>query len=331
MKRRLVLLALASLNVAVVVGAACGARSQLDVGAAIDDTDAGPDAPVDAPRDAPKDAPKDVPVDVPIDVPEDVMSDCADPSTTFIYLVTSENDLYSLNPANGSLVQRGTLDCPFQTPGAAPFSMSVDRKGTAYVLYGAPNPAGTPVYLPGELFRVSTKDASCAPTTFVPGQHGFDVFGMGYALDGPGASTETLYVAEISFQKPSKGLASIDTTSMTLSPIGLFSSNPSNELEMTSASDGNLYGFFLDAAQSVGWVVQIDKPTASVLSETQIPVAAGSALAFAAWGGNFYIFTAVQGSTNVTLYKPSDGSVTPNWMMIPHTVVGAGVSTCAPM
>jgi len=316
---RWVLASLVAFNAAMIGFVACGARTGLP----IDDetSDAGPDTPVDGGPDA-TDAPKDSPVDIGPDVPEDVVSDCTDPSTKFIYLVTQEKDLYSFNPANGAFVLRGTLNCPSDAT-ATPFSMGVDRKGTAFVVYND-----------GNLFQVSTKDASCKPTPFVPNQQQFRTFGMGYALDGPTSTNETLYVAEISFTNPSLGLASIDTKTFALSFIGPFSSNPANEIEMTSAPDGNLYGCFLDSTGGNGWVVQIDKTNGTILSEKQIPIAAGpsSALAFAAWGGKFYVFTTPSGtmSTNVTRFDPTDGSLTVV-ANLNRVVVGAGVSTCAPM
>jgi DNA-binding beta-propeller fold protein YncE len=255
--------------------------------------------------------------DAPPDVPEDVVPDCADPSSTFVYLVTSEQDLYSFNPANNAFTLRGFVDCP-NPNGASPFSMGVDRKGTAYVLYND-----------GNLYRVSTKDASCEETEFEPGQLGFDLFGMGFALDEPNGRTDSLYVAEISFDQPSLGLGRIDTDSLELSYVGGFADPPGNVLELTSSSDGNLYGYFL--APNGGTVVELDKNDATILSETFLSVGnQASALAFAWWSGDFYIFTAPAGSpTTVTRYRPTDQSVSVV-ATLPRTVVGAGVSTCAP-
>jgi hypothetical protein len=59
----------------------------------------------------------------------------------------------------------------------------------------------------------------------------------------------------------------------------------------------------------------------------------GGAWAFAFWGGDFYLFTAPGGngtSSLVTRYRPSDGSVTQVAMAPGVTIVGAGVSPCAP-
>ncbi len=313
MRLRWKLLGIAAANAVAVAFVACGARTGLDV----------PDVvPADAGPDAMADAPKDSPADTPIDVPEDVPNDCADPSTTYIYVVTAEENLYAFHPADGVIEPVGPVAC--DDASSTPFSMAVDRKGRAYVLYSD-----------GELFRVSTKDASCKSTAFMPTPTSSDFhnFGMGFALDSANGPNETLYVADIKFTVPSAGLASIDTNTFALTPIGPFSDNPSDELEMTSAPDGNLYGCFLDANVGSGWIVDIDKTNATILSETKIPLMAstGSALAFAAWGGDFFTFTtgATPGTTEIHRYHPEDGSIT-NAGSLSETVVGAGVSTCAP-
>ncbi len=313
------MLAVVAVNLGLIGFAACGARSDLPLseqdetseggGGSSPRPDAGPDAPPDAPEDVPTDR----------DPPPPPPDDCKDPSTTFIYLVTSELDLYSFNPKNLAFTQIGALDCPAPLD-ATPFSMGVDRTGTAFVLYSD-----------GSLFRVDTADASCEETDFQPNQFGFRTFGMGYALDEPMGLTDSLFVAEINFQSPSLGLASVDTETMELSPIGPFSENPANAIEMTGSSDGALYGYFL--SDSGGWVVEIDKETAEILDSTFVPVGQSGALAFAFWGGeggDFYIFTSPgNANTTVTRYRPSDGSVSA-LTTLGRTVVGAGVSTCDP-
>ncbi len=243
-----------------------------------------------------------------------------DPETTqYIYLVTNDGELYSYYPATGAFTFRGFLDCPasFDT---SPFSMGVDRQGTAYV-----------VYTDGNLYRVSTLDASCEATDFIPGQAGFFTFGMGFALDEVGGTEDKLFVAEISFNGPSLGLATIDTETLELEYLGPFSENPSDRIEMTSSSDGNLYGFFLNNVGTGGWVVEIDKTSAAIVESTFIQAGSGpSALAFAWWGGDYYVFTGNDDEgTNVTRYDPDTGSVNVI-TSLGSVVVGAGVSTCAP-
>ncbi len=194
--------------------------------------------------------------------------------------------------------------------GATPYSMAVDRGGTAYV-----------VFSDGELFTVSTVDASCHKTKFVPDQHGFKTFGMGFSSDtnDPG---ETLFVAEADFSGPSQGLGTVDTSTFVLSFIGPFSQTI-GRTEMTGTGDGRLFGFSLDQSGAGSHLSQFDKATAQILSTTTLKTvgAADDAFAFAFWGGAFYFFTSPGGSSTVTRYDPTTGALQP-W--------GAGVSTCAP-
>jgi hypothetical protein len=310
--RRRLLWALVLLDIATFI--ACGARSSLSMGE-FDETnppatrDGGPE--VDASADVTTDPPDDI-----ADVVEEGLPVC-DPDALYVYLVTQEEVLERYDPSTNVTTPIGTLTCP-ASGGATPFSMGVDRRGRAYVVYDS-----------GELFLVDVKTATCATTDFAIGQHGFVKFGMGFALDD-NMMGESLYVAEISFQAPPIGLGRIDTNTFVLDFIGPFSQTFGDAMEMTSSDDGQLYGYMLDASGMGGHVLRIDKHTAEILQETPLPVGgAATALAFAYWGGDFYIFTSPGGATTVSRYRPSDGSVA-NVATIDETVVGAGVSTCNP-
>jgi hypothetical protein len=240
--------------------------------------------------------------------------DCPDADATLVYLVSSTNELMSFHPPSLQFRTIGRIACPAGA-GATPFSMAVDRKGKAYV-----------VFTDGNLFRVSTATAACIATPFTPGQRSFFEFGMGFVSNNGGAD-ETLYVA----QNPdrgalSSGLAAIDVADFRLSYIGSFSS-PIERVELTGTGDGRLFGY---APSDTGSrIVQIDKSNGDVVAAD--PVAAGSSsdgFAFAYWGGDFWIFTGV-GSTTVYRYRPGDKSTTA-MTGAPAFVVGAGVSTCAP-
>lgn len=253
---------------------------------------------------------------LPIPEPEDPPpSQCEDPEATAIYLVTERSDLLRFDPDAGLVSRVGHLDCG---NGGEPFSMGVARDGTAFV-----------VFEDGALFKVDTSDATCAPTEYAPGQEGFFKFGMGFALE-PDRERERLFVAEISFFEASLGLATLDTETLELDYVGPFSQNLGHVLELTSSSDGSLHGYFLDDAGQGGWVVTIDKETAEIVDATFIARPHGQdALAFAYWGGDFFIFTSPGRETTVTRFSPSTGLVR-DVARIEAGVVGAGVSTCAP-
>jgi hypothetical protein len=251
-------------------------------------------------------------------------SDCSE-AAKLVYVVTSQNDLYSFHPANLMFVKIGPLACPAAMPQARPFSMAVDRNGMAWVNYDD-----------GELFRVSTADASCAKTSYTP-QNGFVTFGMGFSTDGPDAKTETLYVCGFQFNNGTEtglGLAKLDTKTLGLGMVGNFTGQLQGHCaELTGTGDAKLYGFFEGSpAQLAG----IDKgntatPAPRPLSGVQLTV--GSAFAFSFWGGDFWFYTATgsNAGSSVTQFKASsDQSISVVRSNVGFTIVGAGVSTCAP-
>ena len=73
-----------------------------------------------------------------------------------------------------------------------------------------------------------------------------------------------------------------------------------------------------------------DSAAASELGPGLLTIAlAAAAFAFSFWGGDFYIFTSTGSSSVVTRYDPLAKTST-NVASHPSTIVGAGVSTCAP-
>lgn len=303
---------------------ACGSRSGLLEGVPSSEID--PNPPLhDAGQEASVDAADDVVADAHAeDVVVDGLAPC-DPLDLFIYLVTEQKDLYRYDPGVGSITLVGQLSCPEKF--GSPFSMGVSRSGTAYVLYSTLAAPG--VTAPGKLFAVDIEDASCSPTSFEPGQFDFDLFGMGFALDDDGMG-ETLYVASIKWGEPSLGLAAIDLDSFVLQPIGPFSTPMEHGMELTSSDDGQLYAYALGTSSSGGAIVRVDKHTAQILETTPLPVGTeSSALAFAYWGGDFYMFTSPTGTTQTTITRYSPVSKTTTVVgTLAKTVVGAGVTTC---
>jgi hypothetical protein len=243
-------------------------------------------------------------------------SGCA-AETQFVYTLTAANELYRFNPPTLDFTLVGVLDCPgFATP----YSMAVDRNGQAWS-----------VFTDGNLYKFDTKTAHCTPTSFVPGQSGFLTFGMGFSANAPGSSDETLFVSDSAAGSGStQGLAKIDTQTLTLTPIAAYDKITARA-EMTGTGDARLFGAFEGSPYVVA---EIDKSNAHILSQapqTAINYAPGSSnFAFAFWGGDFWLFVGPGFQTDVFHYKPSDGSTT-NVKTVPFEIVGAGVSTCAPI
>jgi hypothetical protein len=303
--------------------AACGSRTGLLVPEEEPTVDASPDRIVldathepDAGLDA--EAGFDAPVDVQFrDVP--VLDICPDAGSTLVYVLAEDNTLLSFYPPTLGFNPIGTLACPTKTAGASPFSMAVDRRGIAYS-----------VFTDGELFRVDTASAACEATKFPPDQSGFMTFGMGFTAN-TGDAGETLFVAEATATpaKPnSLGLASIDTTSYALHVVGGFIP-PIPGPELTGTSDGRLFAFFTTATIGSN-IDELDKTNASVIADHPLQVGSpDDAYAFAFWGGDFWVFTSPGGPTTVTRYDPTSGTET-TATTYAGTIVGAGVSTCAP-
>jgi hypothetical protein len=199
--------------------------------------------------------------------------------------------------------------------------MAVDRNAVAWVLAQD-----------GTIVKYDINAKTCTKTAFQAGQHGFQTFGMGFSANGSGATTDTLFVTDDELQTPSsnQGLAMIDTSSLMLTPVAQYDQLVGEEAELTGTGDGRLYGAFEGSPYTVA---EIDKTTAHVISvapQSGINYApSSSSLAFAFWGGDFWLFIGPGGTTDVFQYQPS-GQTTTKRETEPFEIVGAGVSTCAP-
>jgi hypothetical protein len=273
----------------IALGPSCGGDAARGAGG---DTDADGDADTDTDTDTDGDT--------------DADDGCSD-AAKVVYVVDSDNTLYTFDPPTKAFEVVGVVNCG---NGSSPYSMAVTREAVAYVLFQN-----------GDIFEVSTADASCTATPYVTGQAGFGVFGMGYASDGEGSTEETLYVAN------DASLASIGDDWI-IGVIGSIGGDP----ELTGNGLGELWGFFPSAATP--HVSRIDKGNGSLL--TTYPMTdlsnSPSAWAFAYWGAAFYVFyeSALDLSTNVYKVGAESGAVE---LYIPDSgkrIVGAGVSTCAP-
>lgn len=230
-------------------------------------------------------------------------AECADQAAQQIYVVATDKGFYRFDPEHLTFLRVGTLGCP-TTEGT--FSMAIDRRGTAWVEYDD-----------GRIYAVDTHDATCKPTAFHPGQTGFELFGMGFALNNDDPKNgETLYVA-------GNGLASLDTKSFELVFRG---SLTTGRAELT-AIGSQLFAFSVDS----GVVARLNKATgATEATYRTSAIVEKGAFAFAHWGGQFWIFTGHDSST-VTTYSPTTDEsavVLSNTGML---IVGAGSSTCAPI
>ena len=250
-----------------------------------------------------------------------------------VYVVDSQYRLLSFDPSKESnhFTLIAKLSCPASSPWpgrpgpATPFSMSVDRSARAWVLYTS-----------GELFWVSTKDGSCKPSPFQKGQQSFKLFGMGFVSDAAGSAAEKIYVTRAKldlFDKQQLGY--IDPATLKLTVVGNMK-QAEYSAELSGTSKAELYGYH--PGQAASSVVMLDKKTGLPKKTWNVPPSKGqvTAWAFAHWGGKFYIFiTASDGlfgeKSSVLRLDPAKGTTHTFLDKIPYRIVGAGVSTCAPV
>jgi hypothetical protein len=252
-------------------------------------------------------------------------SGCAD-QAKFVYVLSREMGLYKFNPGDLTFTDIGVLRCK---DSSSPNSMAVDRSGTAWVNYAS-----------GNLFKVSTSDASCQATNFDPSQADTKKFGMAFASNSAGSKEETLYMVGIDDSGDTyrgTGLSKLDLSTLELTRIGDFSDGlRSFGAELTGTGDARLFGFVTASSNSPTRLAQVKKDSGATPSCDQATLAqvkTGSAFAFSFWGGDFWFYTAQKDrSSSVTRYQTSgDKSLTVVKPDVGFAIVGAGVSTCAPV
>ncbi len=240
-----------------------------------------------------------------------------------VYVLSDQNDLYSFRPNRREFTRIGRMTCGGGE--MRPNSMAIDRNAVAWVNYVRSDFGDTA----GAIFRVDTSDASCLPGAGIGLPAGWYRLGMGFSTAGVDDPQEALFVTGTG--SGTQGLGRVDPP--TLSPIGQFTGAlRGRDAELTGTGDGRLYGFFTTTPVQVA---QIDKSSGTIISTQALAgVETPAAWAFSFWGGDFFLYTAPAAgrTSNVTRYRPSDGSVDPRYMVdIGFRIVGAGVSTCAPI
>lgn len=276
---------------------------------------------------------------------------CTADGVDLIYVVDEQNELLSFDPRqipNGQAAAFkviGTLACPASAswpdwaagaPGpATPFSMGIDRNAVAWVLYTS-----------GEIFNVSTKTAACTGagygiTPYAKGQNNMELFGMGFLTDASGGNTEKLYLGGgDAMATPGGTLAHLDPASpASATATGTLPNDGELSPELTGTGAAEFFGFF--PGVSTAFVVQLDKNSGAEVG-AKWPIAGGlgstvRAWAFAQWGGYFYIFVTTDPSgtgtnlnSTVRRINRQTKAVETVFQNLPYTIVGAGVSTCAP-
>ncbi len=252
------------------------------------------------------------------------VDDCS-AEARLVYVVDQNRTLSSFNPraigTSDPFVEVGHLGCAAKA-GAEPFSMAVDRNATAWIIYDS-----------GELFTadVRTQPLACVKTSFAP-QGGVAKFGMGFVSNAAGSHDETLFIAgsELTGSLTTTRFGTLETVPpYRVSVLGTLAGAP----EISGTGDGKLWAFFPNV--SPPRVAQLSKAGGSTVSAFLAPQLTGAprAWAFAFWGGDFFLFLErdTDLSTNVWKLDGQTGALTNVVPMSGRRIVGAGVSTCAPV
>jgi hypothetical protein len=235
-------------------------------------------------------------------------------ASQWIYTVDQNAVLARFDPKTLTFTNLTTLNCPSSS---YPNSLAVDQDAIAWI-----------GYFDGTLYRVDVQNPTCTATTFQVGQDGIINFGMGFVFF-PSTGQDVLYIAggPNTTTSPTT-LATVSFPGLTVSPVGQFAGG---QAELTGTGDGTLWGFVPEGLTSSGYstLYQIDPTNASILQSFTYPTMHGmSNWAMKFWGGQFWIFL------NTALYKVDRNNPASYTTAIANTgrmIVGAGVSTCAPL
>jgi hypothetical protein len=239
----------------------------------------------------------------------------------FVLSITAE--LWKFFPETNEFLKLGDLTCPLP---ASTFSMAVDRLGNAWVQYAG-----------GDLRTVPVTDVgACNNPGYQVGQMGITNFGMAFVSNSAADACDRIYGVRASGIAEGNAVSdffAIDPVSLDVLQIG---KSDYGTAEVTGTGDGRT---FLFAGANPAKLVEINKATGAKLDVTPLAgVELGSAWAFAHFAGDFYFFTNSKNGPGSEVthidYDDSDMNgqqqITEVVANAPISIVGAGVSTCAP-
>jgi hypothetical protein len=242
-------------------------------------------------------------------------------------MITTDKKLYSLDFVSSSswaTTLVGDVVCP---TAADPYSIAVDRSAQAWV-----------VYTDGKLYKVDTATAACTATAFVAGQHGFTSFSMAFAADTPGGDTETLYASGSGVSGSQAGLATIDRSTLTLTPVGDYVASPSGSAPITppvylaGGADAKLGGgFLLNKNYYIGHFDPTNAHVISTLNESTLLInnqPATNHYAMIPWGTRYHIFV-TEGTGTRDYLDHNDEITIEQYGVTPLPLLTLGASTCA--
>lgn len=254
---------------------------------------------------------------------------CA-PVTDDIVVVTFDGEVATFDPSTT------TFETVIPSLGALPgcgnslYSMSLDRAGRAWLQFDD-----------GTLARVSLADPdACELVEVDTSAVEIDSFGMGFVSTGADDPCELLFGHRNPFGGAAPGeLFAIDPVTLHADDVG---ASAYAAAELTGTGDGRLFAMGRDPGGVVE-LADIDPGTGVVLATTPLDdLDLQGGFAFATWGGDVWFFTASdehpgRSEVNMLDADDSDGNGVQDLTEVVATVplgdviVGAGVSTCAPI
>ncbi len=252
-----------------------------------------------------------------VEVPGTGQASCA--SGRVIYLLTNDREMYAWEPDTYRSTLLGKLSCADDVN-----SMAIQRNGTAWI--------GTDY---GELLKVNLADGKCESVEgFDSSATGHHVFGMSFTSDQAGGEQETLFLAVIDLVDPS-ALVALNPSTLEAEQVGVLGDPLSHAAcELTGKADGGLFAFcppFLPDQPTKAYWAEVNKTTGALNAYEPVPIGRVSAWHVAHWGGAYYFFTAGGvAETRIDRFVPGEGTLRLD-VALPGAVVGAGVSTCAPL
>jgi hypothetical protein len=258
---------------------------------------------------------------------------CSGPQRLLYALGNRVNDpatsLFQIDPQAGTVTELGALTGLPPTSfmnGELAINMTVDRTGGVWVvfLHGYGHDGDS-----SELFACDPTSLACAGVGVTLQASPTDQALDGIAFVSNGTSTpDTLYVAGSFLQMHGDYLGTIDLAGKHLSTLGPITYNWS---KLTGTSDGRLFDI-----QGFAWV-ELDTSTGAVKRTGSLPLHSSSVpnSAAAFWGGDLWLFegnpTPNTYTSDVFRYSLASGALSKQSFEVPAMVVGAGVSTCAPL
>jgi hypothetical protein len=255
-------------------------------------------------------------------------NDCS-AASQLVYVLSTDDGIYSFDPPSKQFNLVAQLNCD-TTGQLTPNSMAIDRNAVAWINYVAPDDSSGVVYR----FDLTTKKCEKAPAVTL--DYGWTRLGMGFSTDAAGSTNETLFVAGTADQLTGvgPGLGKLNMANHQVVPIGDFASPLSGQsAELTGTGDGRLFGFFTSSPVEVAQIAKTASGgVVAITKEKKVTSTPPLAWAFSFWGGSFYLYMS-DGTSNstVTKFDPSANTLNPSYATAPFIIVGAGVSTCAPL